>query len=233
MAVLIILTGKHQGKRLTLPEGEVVFGRDETCQVRLATNEVSRFHCRVRCAADSVVVTDIDSRNGTLINDVPIQGETELHPGDTLRVGPVAFQLVGKKVTGPASTVQASTAPASSAKKKPSDDSIMDWLADEEGESQAGDTREMPVYTRRDRTADEEGESQAGDTTIVPGKPAPARHAAAPAPETPLPLHRKFKTIGEEGEDIIQRHFELVQGGKLPKRVPALLAPQIDSSTTD
>ena len=204
MAVLIILTGKHQGKRLTLPEGEVVFGRDETCQVRLATNEVSRFHCRVHCAADSVVVTDIDSRNGTLINDVAIQGETELHPGDTLRVGPVAFQLVGKKVTGPASTVQASTAPASSAKKKPSDDSIMDWLADEEGEDTSG------------------------DTTIIPRKSAPARPAAAPAsaaevsPETPLPPHKKFKTIGEEGEDVIQQHFELVQDGKLPKQVPAL-----------
>ena len=209
MAVLIILTGKHQGKRLTLPDGEVVFGRDETCQVRLATNEVSRFHCRVRCAADSVVVSDIDSRNGTLINDVAIQGETELHPGDTLRVGPVAFQLVGKKVTGPASTAPASTAPAGtppagSAKKKPSDDSIMDWLADEEGEDTSG------------------------DTTIIPRKSAPARPAAAPAPaaevspETPLLPHKKFKTIGEEGEDVIQHHFELVQDGKLPKQVPAL-----------
>ena len=211
MAVLIILTGKHHGKRLTLPEGEVVIGRDETCQVRLATHEVSRFHCRVRCAAESVFVTDIDSRNGTLINDVAIHGETKLNPGDTLQVGPVAFQLTGKKVTAPASTAPASTAAESPSKKKHSDDSIMDWLADEEGESQAG------------------------DTTIVPREPAPARPAAAPVPEisreTPLPPHKKFKTVGEEGEDVIQHHFELVQEGKLPKRVPALLG--IDSSTTD
>lgn len=190
-AILIILSGKHQGKRLTLPEGEAVIGRDETCQIRLATNEISRQHCRLMCAGDKVVVYDLGSRNGTLINDVAIHGQAELQPGDTLRVGPVAFQLAGKK---PATNT--------SPKKSASDDSIMDWLADEEGESQSG------------------------DTTIVKGDPAPARPVApSPIPEdapTPLPPQKKFKTVGEEGEDIIQRHYELVQAGKLPKRIPAL-----------
>ncbi len=190
-AILIILSGKHQGKRLTLPEGEAVIGRDETCQIRLATNEISRQHCRLMCVGDKVVVHDLGSRNGTLINDVAIQGQAELQPGDTLRVGPVAFQLAGKK---PAAT----TAP----KKSASDDSIMDWLADEEDESQSG------------------------DTTIVRQTAAPARQVVpTPMPgdiPTPLPPQKKFKTVGEEGEDIIQRHYELVQAGKLPKRIPAL-----------
>lgn len=190
-AILIILSGKHQGKRLTLPEGEAVIGRDESCQIRLATTEVSRQHCRLMCEGDQVVVHDLGSRNGTLINDVAIQGQATLQPGDIMRVGPVAFQLAGKKSTT-----------ASPAKKSPSDDSIMDWLADE----------------------DEEGGS--GDTTIVPREPASSRPvAAAPIAEdrpTPQPTLKKFKTMGEEGEDIIQRHFELIQSGKLPKRTPAL-----------
>ena len=193
MAVLIILSGKHQGKRLTIPNGEVVIGRDETCQVRLATSEVSRFHCRLSCQGEIVTVRDMDSRNGTLINDVPVQGDTELEPGAILRVGPVSFQLAGKK--GPPSQ--------SAPRKNASDDSILNWLADEDEE-----------------------ETQAGDTTIIPRKAA----ARTPEPEalqeisseTPLPPQKKFKTVGVEGEDIIQRHFELVQEGKLPKRVPAL-----------
>lgn len=189
-AILTILSGKHQGKRLTLPEGEAIVGRDETCQIRLATNEVSRQHCRLMCEGDRVVVYDLSSRNGTLINDVAIHGQAELHAGDILRIGPVAFQLVGKKSHA-----------GTPAKKSPSDDSIMDWLTDE-------------IV------------SEAGDTTIVKGNPAPAK-PAAPAPivdETPTPLttQKKFKTVGEEGEDIIQRHYELVQSGKLPKRIPAL-----------
>ena len=91
---------------------------------------------------------------------------------------------------------------ATSPQKSASDDSIMDWLANEEGESQSG------------------------DTTIVKGDPAPAR-PVVPAPisddtSAPLPPQKKFRTVGEEGEDIIQRHYELVQAGKLPKRIPAL-----------
>lgn len=191
-AILIILSGKHQGKRLTLPDGEAVIGRDESCQIRLATSEVSRQHCRLVCEDDHVVVHDLSSRNGTLINDVAIHGQAELQPGDVLRIGPASFQLAGKK-----------SAAAASAKKSPSDDSIMDWLADEEEE-----------------------ESDSEDTTIVRNDPAPARPVApTPIPEdqpTPLPAQKKFKTIGEEGEDIIQRHYELVQAGKLPKRIPAL-----------
>ncbi len=190
-AILIILSGKHQGKRMTLPEGEAVIGRDESCQIRLATNEISRQHCRLVCEGDHVVVHDLGSRNGTLINDVAIHGQSELQPGDILRVGPVTFQLAGKK-----------TAVISPSKKSASDDSIMDWLADEEGESETG------------------------DTTIVRRDPAPVRSAPpTPIPDdppTPLPSQKKFKTVGEEGEHIIQRHYELVQAGKLPKQIPAL-----------
>lgn len=197
MAVLIILSGKHQGKRLSLPEGEAVIGRDETCQIRLATNEVSRQHCRLICSRDQVFVHDLGSRNGTLINDVVIHGHAELQPGDTLRVGPVSFQLAGKRSASPAHP-----------KKSPSDDSIMDWLSDEDDE-----------------------DSKVGDTTIVHRQPAEPRPAVAPAPvqedrPTPLPSQKKFKTVGEEGEDIIQRHYELVQEGKLPKRIPALKTEQ-------
>ena len=192
-ATLIILSGKHQGKRLSLPDGEAIIGRDESCQIRLATNEVSRQHCRLMCAGDRVVVYDLGSRNGTLLNDLAMNGQAELQPGDILRVGPVAFQLAGKKVAAP-----------TPAKKSPSDDSIMDWLADEEAENGTG------------------------DTTIVRRDPAPVKLASttkiSEEPLTPPPSQKKFKTVGEEGEDIIQRHYELVQEGKLPKRTPALKA---------
>ena len=196
-AVLIILSGKHQGKRLTLPEGEAIIGRDESCQIRRATNEVSRQHCRLVCTEDKVAVFDLGSRNGTLINDVAIQGKAELQPGDTLRVGPVAFQLAGKKSATPAAP-----------KKSTSDDRIMDWLTDEDGDSRSGDTTIVNQKASPDR----------------PESPTPI---PSPVPEdipTPLQQQKKFKTVGEEGEDIIQRHFELVQAGKLPKRIPALKA---------
>jgi len=198
MSVLIILSGKHQGKRMTLPEGDVTIGRDETCQVRLATHDVSRFHCRVRTQGDKVLVTDLGSRNGTLINDVAIQSESPLQPGDTLRVGPVAFQLAPQKGAAEARPAQPKSNHAAT------DDSIQDWLA---------------VDVEKD---------SANDTTVVKREPVshptplPPSKTAANEAETPMPGAKKFRSIGEEGEDLIQRHFELVQSGKLPKKIPAL-----------
>ncbi len=202
MAVLIILTGKLQGKRVTLPEGEVTVGRDEACQIRLATTEISRFHCRIRCRGDSITVKDLGSRNGTIINDVAIEREQALLPGDTLRIGPVSFQYERTKSVN----AEPDLGVRSAKKGTASDDSIMDWLSDDEPEG-------------------------AGDTTIVPRQPE-RQKSPTPKPtvntvddvKTPFPPTgpKKFRTVGEEGEDIIQRHFELVQSGKLPKRMTAL-----------
>ena len=42
--VLIVLSGKHKGKRVRLTEGETVIGRDASVKIRVATHEVSRQH---------------------------------------------------------------------------------------------------------------------------------------------------------------------------------------------
>ena len=90
---LIIMTGKHQGKKMALVEGcNLVIARDEGVAVRLATSEVSRRHCAIRIREGVATVEDLGSRNGTQINDVSIADKTALQPGDVLRVGPMLFQ---------------------------------------------------------------------------------------------------------------------------------------------
>ena len=65
-ARLIIMTGKHQGKKMALTEGcKLVVGRDEGVAVRLATSEVSRRHCAIRLREGVASVEDLGSRNGT------------------------------------------------------------------------------------------------------------------------------------------------------------------------
>ena len=93
MAEFIILSGKHSGKRLTLSGEEAVIGRDDDCQVRLTSQEISRRHCRIVMTGETIVVTDLGSRNGTFINDIAIQSETLLRPGDVLQVGPMRLQI--------------------------------------------------------------------------------------------------------------------------------------------
>jgi predicted component of type VI protein secretion system len=135
MIELIVQSGKHQGKRLRIPdEGEVLIGRDESCQIRLASSDVSRHHCVLRPTADGLVARDLESRNGTYLNETLMEDETLLKPGDILRVGPIMLQVPG----GPELNVRASDA------------DIAEWLSkegigsSEGGGSSPGDTTIIP-----------------------------------------------------------------------------------------
>ena len=116
MPALIIQSGKRRGKKLLLPDVDVVIGRDEGCQIRLSSKDVSRQHCVLRNSPQGLLVRDLGSQNGTLVNDLPIQEETLLKPGDLLRVGPMVFQVAEEQPQ-----VQVLT-----------DDRISDWLSDDD-----------------------------------------------------------------------------------------------------
>jgi predicted component of type VI protein secretion system len=97
MHALIVQSGKHKGKRIPLPEKEVTVGRDEVCYIRLASTEVSRQHCAFKPTSRGLLVRDLGSQNGTLVNHVLIETETLLRPGDEVRVGPMIFLVAGPK----------------------------------------------------------------------------------------------------------------------------------------
>jgi hypothetical protein len=134
MIELIVQSGKHQGKCLRLPsEGEVMIGRDETCQIRLASNDVSRHHCVLRMTSDGVVARDLDSRNGTYLNETLMEEETLLKPGDILRIGPIVLQVPGTPI-----------APLRAA----SDDDIASWLSLGSGEATEASSRDTTIIPR-------------------------------------------------------------------------------------
>jgi predicted component of type VI protein secretion system len=94
MTSLVIESGKHRGKRFSLPEKECVIGRQEGCAIRLTSRDVSKMHCAIQATAEGLVVRDLGSRNGTLVNDVPVTGPTLVRPGETIRIGPMTFRVV-------------------------------------------------------------------------------------------------------------------------------------------
>src|SRR5437867_2031099 len=73
---------------------ELLFGRDEACQVRYDDDRagmVSRRHAELTIRnVDPLeaVIIDLGSRNGTFVNSRRIQGEVRLSPGDHVRLGP-------------------------------------------------------------------------------------------------------------------------------------------------
>ena len=180
MPELIIRTGKHEGKRLTLPNHDTLIGRGEECQLRLASADVSKMHCLLRVTPDGMTVRDLGSRNGTFVNDAPATLETPLRPGDRLRVGPLVFQVPLPRPADPRKP-----APKGDRSDPPSDDDIAAWLHDEAARSGSG------------------------DTTIITGTQAAAMSARPeeppPAPDPKPGPDRSHRTVAEEAADIIRR----------------------------
>ncbi len=76
---------------LDLPLGVTTIGRGVDCHVTLDDPLVSRRHVRITVGDDRVVVEDLSSRNGVLVNGFPLRGLTPLHDGDRLRLGAQEF----------------------------------------------------------------------------------------------------------------------------------------------
>ena len=76
-------------------EPEFLIGRADDCDVRLFDQSVSRHHCAIAVdiTARAVRVRDMESRNGTLVNDERVLGMCALQDGDMLTVGHVPLTI--------------------------------------------------------------------------------------------------------------------------------------------
>ena len=181
MPKFIIKTGKYQGKKLKLPDRDITVGRDLECDIRVSDSDVSRMHCQIKIREGKLYVDDLESRNGTYINDIAIKTETPLHPGDLLRIGPMVFELAGTKtkIKKPTNLEPDQAAPLS-------DDDITSWLSEEVPETET---------------------STASDTTVIPTSKIPPTHSTPAA----KPQEKKeYHSVAEEAADIIKQHWERV-----------------------
>ncbi len=82
----LVLEGVDKGrvyKDLPVP---VTIGREEGNGLRLNDERVSRFHAKVQVEDGDIILTDLDSTNGTRVNNTAIQIR-RLRPGDQLSIG--------------------------------------------------------------------------------------------------------------------------------------------------
>ena len=82
---------RFQHQELDLPLGVTLIGRDVDCHVTLDDPLVSRKHARILVGTDRVVVEDLGSRNGVLLNGVSIRRPTPLRNADRMYVGAQCF----------------------------------------------------------------------------------------------------------------------------------------------
>ncbi len=93
MAVLDATAGPRKGSRLSIQPGErLALGRDETSDFILPDDKVSRRHCEIYFAGEVPMLRDLESKNGTFVNDSRV-GEVELRDGDAIRAGESEFRF--------------------------------------------------------------------------------------------------------------------------------------------
>lgn len=69
------------------PEEEATFGRSRSCTVRIPDDFASSTHCKVVFTGSEFLVKDLNSKNGTKINGLKIDGTTKLYIKDTIVIG--------------------------------------------------------------------------------------------------------------------------------------------------
>ncbi|NBP84670.1 MAG: FHA domain-containing protein, partial [Mycobacteriaceae bacterium] len=74
------------GRTYDLREGANVIGRGQDAQFRLPDTGVSRRHVEIRWDGEVALLTDLNSTNGTTVNNAPVQ-EWQLADGDVIRLG--------------------------------------------------------------------------------------------------------------------------------------------------
>ena len=88
--VLLTLTDVNDpGRRFRVTlRSEVTIGRDSLCTVVISQDRtVSAMHCRIIRLGDDVLIEDLRSHNGTVVNGRQIRAGSWLHTGDVIELG--------------------------------------------------------------------------------------------------------------------------------------------------
>jgi hypothetical protein len=81
-----VLEGFERGKVFADLTTPVTIGREEDNTIQLNDERVSRFHVKIQEDGGRIILTDLDSTNGTRINGHPVQMRVLQH-GDQLSIG--------------------------------------------------------------------------------------------------------------------------------------------------
>jgi len=85
-AYLIVLAGSNVGEMHRLEGAESVIGRSSGATIRLNDDGISRRHARLLQLAGEVIIEDMNSANGTLVNGEVVTHKA-LQDGDKIRLG--------------------------------------------------------------------------------------------------------------------------------------------------
>ncbi len=93
VGVLKMLEGDVPGRIVVLNHEKMVLGRHPNCEIVLDNAAVSRRHAQFLENHGTYFVEDLQSRNGTIVNGERIEGRTQLHDTDLVKICNVVLRF--------------------------------------------------------------------------------------------------------------------------------------------
>ncbi len=143
---IVVEKGAGKGSIFRLHDGVNTLGRDMSSRVRLVDPKVSRRHCKIRKVGLSVILYDLDARNGTSVNG-KIVSECEIKVGDSIAVGAAILKVVDDDYA-PSPDLAQSPAPFSFFQKI-----TMALIGGRRQESPPSDIEEFHAFHKKNRRA--------------------------------------------------------------------------------
>lgn len=89
---IVALNGDHKGEDFRLKAGKNVIGTASDCDIVLTDKKVSRKHCTIRYEGGEFQIADLDSSNGTYVNEEGVQ-KHDLIDNDIVKLGDILFKF--------------------------------------------------------------------------------------------------------------------------------------------
>jgi len=89
---LVIVEGDELGKRFVIGKAQMTIGRGVSADIQLKDPEVSREHCVIECFGDTLLIKDLRSANGTVLNGFLVRRDL-LKQNDRIHVGNTTLEV--------------------------------------------------------------------------------------------------------------------------------------------
>jgi DNA-binding winged helix-turn-helix (wHTH) protein len=100
--VIVVLDGEQVNQHWVLEAEETILGRDDSSDIVIPQRQISRQHVVFRRKGEDYYIQDLESKNGTWVNGLRLEGERKLGDGDEIHLAlAVRLRFIGSGITAP------------------------------------------------------------------------------------------------------------------------------------
>lgn len=191
------ITGEFTGQEINI-DRDMLVGRHQDADVLLQSAEVSRKHAALLLKEQALWVQDLNSSNGTFVNDLKIEDESQLQDGDIVQFASFKFSVFAP--TPVVEVVEQETVQAAVDMSQPAEAVAPSETEAEKSAAQHMNEQGMPSLTERDSNVQLSRDGMPQNVTVPKPAPIPAGvdlSQVTPEP-APVPVEQPISRVEEE-----------------------------------